>query len=56
MFTPIKCIMEISTMDGEVLWEVLGKLPEDLSLEEINTCFKNYIINNPNRFKWQDQN
>ena len=34
--------MEIHTMDGEVLWEMLRKLPEDLSLEEINTFFKKY--------------
>jgi len=43
-------------MDGEVLWEELGKSPEDLTLEEMNTFFKKYVDANPDRFKWLEAN
>jgi len=52
-FKPFSNHSEIQTMDAEVLWENLSRAPEDLSLEEINTFFLNYINN---RFLWLDRN
>ena len=45
-FKPIKHQSEIHTMDAEVLWEEFKKVPEDLSLEEINSFFKDYVKKN----------
>jgi hypothetical protein len=39
-FKPIKSKYEIDEVDEEVLWEELRKVPEDLSLKELNIFLK----------------
>tara|TARA_R100000234_G_C4955609_1_gene159374 strand:- start:76 stop:243 length:168 start_codon:yes stop_codon:yes gene_type:complete len=45
-FKPFQHHAQIDTMDGEVLWEKLGRVPEDIPLEEINQFFRQYIRDN----------
>ena len=48
-FKPIKSKYEIDEVDEEVLWEELRKVPEDLSLKELNIFFKEYLQKNPKK-------